>query len=153
MIRRQKQASKKGSWRKSLRITSRSVLLVVSLLLVGGLYLAVNARLARLGREVLDLQIEKAELERQTAELQSRLAELTMPDRMIERARELGYRPAEMGDIQYVVVEGYVDPEPFVAPEPPDSSVEYAGSLSPAYTETLGDWIARVARPIGEGAR
>lgn len=143
---RKTQASKKGSWRKSLRITSRTVIVVISLLIVGGLYLAVNARVARLGREVLDLQIGKAELERQNAELRSRLAELTMPDKMMERALELGFRPAQMGDIQYVVVEGYVEPEPFVAPEPPDSLIEREASLSPAYTETLGDWVSRLVR-------
>ncbi len=126
---------------------------IVALLIVGGLYLAVNARVAELGREVLDLQIEKAELERQTAELRSRLAGLTMPDKMMERALELGFRPAEMGDIQYVLVEGYVDPDPFVAPEPPDSLVDRNGSLSPAYTETLGDWAARIVRSGGGQTR
>jgi cell division protein FtsL len=153
VIGRKKQASKQGSWRKSLRITSRTVIIVVAMLIVGGLYLAVNARVAKLGREVLDLQVEKAELERQTAELRSRLAELTMPDRMMERALELGYRPAEMSDMQYVVVEGYVDPQPFVAPEPPDSLIGHDGSLSPAYTETIGDWVARITRPGREVLR
>jgi hypothetical protein len=90
--------------------------------------------------------MEKAELERQTAELRSRLAELTMPDKMMERALELGFRPAEMRDIQYVVVEGYIDPDPFVAPKPPDSLIERNGSLSPAYTETIGDWVSRIFR-------
>lgn len=122
---------------------------MVGLLIIGSLYLAVNSRVARLGREVLDLQVGKAELERQTAELRARLAELTMPDKMMERARELGFRPAEMGDIQYIVVEDYVGPDPFVAPEPPDSLIEHVGSLSPAYTETLGDWVARIVRPRG----
>jgi cell division protein FtsL len=146
VIGKKNQASKKASWRKSLRITSRTVMTIVALLIIGGLYLAVNARVARLGREVLDLQIEKAELERQTAELRSRLAELTMPDKMMERALELGFRPAEMADIQYVVVDGYVDPDPFVAPEPPESIIEREGSLSPAYTETIGDWVSRITR-------
>jgi hypothetical protein len=149
VIGRKKQASKKGSWRKSLRVTSRTVIIIVALFIVGGLYLAVNSRVAQLGRQVLDLQIEKAELERQTAELRSRLAELTMPDKMMERALELGFRPAEMGDIQYVIVEGFIDTEPFVAPEPPDSLIEHSGSLSPAYTETLGDWVSRIVKPAG----
>lgn len=128
-------------------------MLIVVLLIVGGLYLAVNARVAQLGREVLDLQTEKAELERQTAELHSRLAELTMPDKMMERALELGFRPAGMGDIQYILVDGYVDPDPFVAPQPPETLIEREGSLSPAYTETIGDWVSRLARSGGGEAR
>ncbi|MGD2161780.1 MAG: hypothetical protein PVI81_00710 [Anaerolineales bacterium] len=153
MIRKKKQASKKGSWRKSLRITTRTVMLGVALLIVGALYLAVNARVAKLGREVLDQQFEKAELERQTAELRSRLAELTMPDKMMERALEIGFQPAGMADMQYVVVEGYVDPDPFVAPAPPESLIERNGSLSPAYTETIGDWVSRVIRAGRETAQ
>lgn len=128
-------------------------MLILALLIVGSLYLAVNSRVARLGREVLDFQLEKAELERQTAELRSHLAELTMPDKLMERALELGFRPAEMEDIQYVVVEGYVDPDPFVAPQPPESLIDRGGSLSPAYTETLGDWVARIVRSGREASR
>jgi hypothetical protein len=127
--------------------------MLVSMLIVGGLYLAVNSRVARLGREVLDLQTSKAELERQTAELNSQLAELTMPDKMMERALELGFRPVEAGDIQYLHVEGYQDSAPFVAPVPPDSVIERDGTLSPSYTETLGDWVARILKPRPEAVQ
>jgi hypothetical protein len=58
-----------------------------------------------------------------------------------------------MGDIEYVVVDGYVDPDPFVAPQPPDSFIEHDGSLSPAYTETIGDWVSRIATAGGGSAR
>ena len=127
--------------------------MMVSLLIVGGLYLAVNSRVARLGREVLDLQTTKAELERQTAEMHSQLAELTMPNKMMERALELGFQPAEAGDIKYLLVEGYQGPTPFVAPIPPDSVIERDGTLSPSYTETLGDWFARIIKPRPEAVQ
>ena len=141
---RRKQAFKLTPWRSQLRITSRTVLTAIVLLIVGGLYLAVNARVARSGRSVLTLQSERAELQRQIAELTATLAELTTPERMQQRAFELGFRPAELGDIEYVVVSEYVPPDPFVAPKPPNSTTEREGGLSPAYTETLGDWISRL---------
>ncbi len=148
---RRKQAFKLTPWRSQLRITSRTVLTAIVLLIIGGLYLAVNARVARSGRSVLVMQSERAELQRQIAELTATFAELTTPERMLERALELGFRPAELGDIEYVVVPGYVSAEPFIAPKPPNSTTERDGGLSPAYTETLGDWISRLASPEREG--
>lgn len=143
------QVRKQGSWRSQVRITSRTILPVIASLLIGGLYLAVNARVAREGRRVLELQSQMDELERQTAELTANLAELTTPDRMLELALEMGFRPAEMGDVMYVVVPDYQDAQPFVAPEPPSSLIERESGLSPAYTETLGEWMARWLRPGG----
>jgi hypothetical protein len=143
---RSSQAIKIGSKRIHLQITSRTILPVIALLLVGGLYLGVNSRVAREGRQVLELQYQMDELERQTAELTSNLAELTMPSRMLEQALELGYRPAEMNDILYVVVPGYQAEEAFVAPSPPSSLLDREAGLSPAYTETLGEWMSRWLR-------
>lgn len=148
---RSTQAIKQGSWRSQVRITSRTVLPVIALFLIGGLYLAVNSRVAREGRRVLELQSQMAELERQTAELRANLAELTMPKRMLEDALAFGFRPAEMDDIIYVVVPDYQPGEPFVAPNPPSSLTAREGGLSPAYTETLGQWMSRWIRRGVEG--
>jgi hypothetical protein len=117
---------------------------LIALLVVGGMYLAVNAQLTRAGRRVLDLQEERANLLRQHEEYTSVLAELTSPQRMMEHALELGFEPATPNQIEYVIVEGYADPEPFVAPRPPDSPAMGEGTLSPAYTETLGEWMLRL---------
>ncbi len=150
---RSTQAVKQGSWRSQVRITSKTILPVIALFLIAGLYLAVNARVAREGRKVLELQSQMEELERQTAELRSNLAELTMPGRMLEQAMEMGFRPAELGDIIYVVVPEYQSGEPFVAPSPPTSLTPREGGLSPAYTETLGEWISRWLRRGIEAAQ
>ncbi|TFH34631.1 MAG: hypothetical protein E4G99_09100 [Anaerolineales bacterium] len=140
---RSTQARKQGSWRSQVRITSRTILPAIALFLVSGLYLAVNSRVAREGRRVLEMQSQMEELGRQTAELTANLAELTIPNRMIEQALELGFRPAELGDIVYVIVPEYRGAEPFVAPRPPSSLGSREGGLSPAYTESLGEWMSR----------
>jgi hypothetical protein len=121
---------------------------LVALLVVGALYLAVNARLARAGREVLGLEAERAELVRRSGELTGRLADLTTPKRMLERAASLGFRGAHPKDIQYLVVEGYVPPPGFVAPRPVGNPPMPRGGLSPAYTETLGEWMQRLLAGI-----
>ena len=116
---------------------------LIALLIVGGMYLAVNARRAQAGRQVLVLQKRQAELERMNADLTATLAERTSPERMLDLALSLGYRPAEPGDVEYIIVEGYPGPPVFVAPRPPSSSNMGEGMLSPAYTETLGEWLLR----------
>lgn len=117
---------------------------LVALLVVSALYLAVNARLARAGREVLRLETERAELVRQMGEYTGRLADLTTPKRMLERASSIGFRPAHPKDIEYVVLDGYAPPSEFVAPRPIGSPPLPRGTLSPAYTETLGEWLQRL---------
>ncbi len=116
---------------------------LIGILIIGGMYLAVSARLTRAGRQVLDLEEERNNLLRQNAELTSTLAELTSPERMLERALALGFEPVDPSTIEYVLVEEYEEPPPFVAPRPPASTGVGEGTLSPAYTETLGAWLLR----------
>jgi hypothetical protein len=147
-----KQATRQATWRVQVRTTSNTMLGLVSLLVISALYLAVNARLARAGREVLGLQARRAELVRQTNDLTGSLADLTTPKRMLERAASLGFRPAHPKDIEYLPLEGYVPPPSFAAPRPVGSPPESRGSFSPAYTETLGEWLERILAGVRGGA-
>jgi hypothetical protein len=131
-----------------VRSTSRAILIVVTLLCVGGMYLAVSAKVADAGRQVLTLESRKQNLLQANKELTAQLAELTAPERMMARAIALGFHPASPDEIQYLQVPGYQAPPPFVAPRPPASTDSASPMLSPAYTETLGEWLTRVfARP------
>jgi len=146
------QATRQAPWRLHVRTTSTTMLGLVALLVVGALYLAVNARLARAGREVLRLEEARAELVRQAGEYTGRLADLTTAKRMLERASSLGFHPAHPKDLEFVVLDGYTPPTDFVAPRPFGSPPAARGTLSPAYTETLGEWLQRLLAGIrGEG--
>jgi hypothetical protein len=141
--RRKAHAFKQAPWRLQMRFSGNTMLAIIALLTVGGMYLAINARLARAGRRVLELQNERANLMRQYSEYASTLAELTSPDQMLEKAIGLDFEPAGPGDIRYVLVEGYTGVDPFVAPRPPSAGASGEETLSPAYTETLGEWLKR----------
>jgi hypothetical protein len=141
---RRPQASRRTGWRLAVRSTSRAVLLVITCLCVGGMYLAVNAKVADAGRHVLTLESQKQDLLQANKELTAQLADLTAPERMMQRAIALGFRPANPDEIDYLSVPGYEPPAPFVAPRPPASDDGSAPMLSPAYTETLGEWLTRV---------
>ncbi|MGD8813173.1 MAG: hypothetical protein PVI78_01710 [Anaerolineales bacterium] len=138
-----RQAAKQAPWRVQIRSTSGIVMWLIILLVVGGVYLAVNAKMARLGREVLVMESQRTDLRRRNAELTSQLAALTAPDRMLELATGLGFHLARQDEIDYVVVEGYQPEDPFVAPRPPSWDSSGSVTLSPAYSETLGQWLKR----------
>lgn len=142
--RRRSQASRRSSWNLGKGSAGGTLLLIVTLFGIGAMYLAVSAKAAGAGREVLTLEDRRQDLLQINAELTSRLALMTTPERMLARASELGFRPAQPGDVEYVTVEGYQVESPFQAPQPAASDQIGTTALSPAYTETLGDWFARV---------
>jgi hypothetical protein len=119
------------------------MLLAIVFLVISGVYLAVNARLARVGREVLTLEERRTELLRVTSELSSDLATRTAPDTMLAKAGVLGFHAAGPDDVVFLTIDGYVPPAEFVAPRPPAAEDSGQAMLSPAYTETLGDWLMR----------
>jgi hypothetical protein len=119
------------------------MLLAIVFLVICGVYLAVNARLARAGREVLTLEERRAELLRVTGELGSELATRTAPETMMAKAVALGFHAAGPQDVLFLTIDGYIPPVEFVAPRPPANEDKSQAMLSPAYTETLGDWLMR----------
>lgn len=141
---RRRQAFRQAPWRHQLRLTGGVALPLILFLVVSAIYLAVNAKVANAGRAVLSLEKQMAALERENAELVTRLAQETNPDRMMARAMSLGFVPAAPGQVEYLVVDGYTGPPEFVAPLPSASQPEEDRLLSPAYTETLGDWLTRL---------
>jgi len=119
------------------------MLLAIVFLVVSGVYLAVNARLAKAGRDVLSLEKQRSELLRVTSELSADLATRTAPETMMARAASLGFHAAQPEDVLFLTVDGYMPPADFVAPRPPTAPDDVQAMLSPAYTETLGEWLMR----------
>jgi cell division protein FtsL len=142
--RRKKQAYRQAPWRLQVRLTGTTALLVVALLVAAGLYLAVNSTVANAGRALLTLEAQRSNLERENAELMTIFAQTTSPDRLLERAISMGFRAANPGEIEYFAVPGFQPEEEFLAPQPAASSEDRPGGLSPAFTETLGEWLARM---------
>jgi hypothetical protein len=103
----------------------------------------VIARLAKAGREVLTLEERRTELLRLTSELNAELATRTAPETMMARAANLGFHAAGPEDVLFITIDGYIPPADFIAPRPPATDDEGQVMLSPAYTETLGDWLMR----------
>jgi len=145
-------ASRQAPWRLQVRWTGKTMLAATIVLIVSGVYLAVNARLARAGRDVLSLEARRSELLRTTSELHAELASRTAPETMMAKAAALGFHPAQPDDVIFLTVDGYIPPSDFVAPRPPAEPDNGQAMLSPAYTETLGDWLMRWFAPAGDSS-
>lgn len=143
LIGRRKPAFRQAPWRLQVRLTGGVALPVVVLLMVAGMYLAVNAKVAEAGRRVLVLQQRRLELERANAEMLTRLAQMTSPQRLLERASSMGFRPARPDEIEYLPVPGWTPPPDFIAPAPPGGGFSTPTGLSPAFTETWGERLSR----------
>lgn len=137
-------AFKQAPWRVQVQVIASLAAIAVVIVALGGLYLTEASRAATAGRDVQALQAQKADLQfaidRQTA----LIAQAKAVARLEKRAQELGYKPAEMSQIDFVVVNGYYGPN---ADLPVETAAPVQAEL-PNYDETLGTWFAGVLSSV-----
>jgi len=127
-------------WRVQRQWIGNTLLLVVAFAMVAALYLNITSRTAIAGREIQDLTEAISASQQVSSDMQTQLAALTSAVAMETRARELGFRPMEPDEVEYLVVPGYVQPQPV------DLSTSALPQLSaltipPEYNQSLLDWL------------
>jgi len=97
--------------------------LVRALVLLGGivallglLYLTQSSQATMTGKRVVELQTRLEQLQRENVQLEYEIAVLTAPDKMAERARRLGLRPATPQQMTYLVLKEYPTMPPKSSP-------------------------------------
>ena len=127
-------------WRVQRQWIGNALLVVVVLAMVAALYLNVTSRTAIAGREIQDLNDSIASSKQVSSDLQTQLAGLTSASSMEKRAREMGFRPVEPAELEYLVVPGYVAR---VAIDLSSSSPSQLNALTipPEYNQSLLDWL------------
>ncbi|MCL4272849.1 MAG: hypothetical protein QY328_17880 [Anaerolineales bacterium] len=132
-------------WRIQRQWLGNALLLVVVLAMVAALYLNITSQTAVAGRQIQELNAAIIISQQQSSDLQTQLASLTSASAMEQRALELGFRPAEADELEYLVVPGYV------ALQPVNLSSEVMPQLTaltipPEYNQSLLDWLdARIS--------
>jgi hypothetical protein len=141
-------AFKQAPWRTQTQAVAAWSVTLLIIAVIGGLYLAVASRAGTAGRDLQRYEAEKAERARANDELHAKLAELRSVTRLANRARELGFAPAQPDQVEYVAVRNYpvaAQAAPAVAPPPTPSST----------TASLGDWLTEALHalwpPAGSG--
>jgi hypothetical protein len=142
-------AYKIAPWRVQRQWIGGFLLALVTFAMVAALYLDVTARAAIAGREIQDLTSQMTILQHQSADLQTDLGTLTSTSVMEARALELGFRPVEPGDMEYLVVPGYAAPQPEILSAMPQAGLS-APSIPPEYTESLLDWFNKKLLALGD---
>jgi len=144
-------AYKQAPWRVQRQYVGAFLLVVIVLALVAALYLDLSARTTLAGREIQELQIEITALQRSNADLETELANLTASSVMQQRALELGYRPVQPGELDYIFVPGYVAPEPDILLAAVDST-SASNVLPEIYSQSLLEWVDERIKS-GEGVQ
>ncbi|MCJ7434590.1 MAG: hypothetical protein MUO77_13980 [Anaerolineales bacterium] len=127
-------------WRIQRQWIGNTLLVVVGFAMVAALYLYVTARAAIAGREIQDLTASTRISQQASADLQTRFAALTSTSVMEERALALGFEPIKPGRMEYIVVAGYMPPQPVILSNGPQSGLR-APSIPPEYNQSLLDWM------------
>lgn len=127
-------------WRVQRQWVGAVLLAVVAFAMVAGLYLSITSRAAIAGREIQDLMYAITVSQQVSADMQTQLASLTSVSVMERRARELGFRPMEPDEVEYLVVPGYS------APQAVDLSSLHPPQLTPLtirpeYNQSLLEWF------------
>lgn len=142
-------AYRQAPWRVQRQWAGAFLLGVLALAMISALYLDVTSQTAILGREIQTLQTDTAELQHGNADLQTRLATLLSTKNMEARALALGYRPAEAGEIHYLVVPGYVRSNGVsLAVSQPQTGTP---STPPEYTQSLLEWVSEYLQSPASG--
>ncbi|MDW8171021.1 MAG: hypothetical protein RML73_00920 [Anaerolineae bacterium] len=125
-------------WRPQSQVAALFVLGIALTLIFGGLYLSQVASFATMNREIEALIAQRDRLERTNEQLRGQIAGLETVPQLLERARQLGFRPATPQDIEYLVIDGY-NPNrartvaPLVIEERMDEGLKY--------DETFSGWL------------
>jgi hypothetical protein len=133
-------AYRQAPWRVQRQWVGIFLLAVIGAAMVAALYLDVTARAALAGREIQELRSQITTVQRENADLETQLADLTSTDAMQQRALELGYRPVLPGELEYVAVPGFVEPEPAILLAAKDTTPQIA-SQPAEYTQSLLEWF------------
>ena len=133
-------AYRQAPWRVQRQYVGAFLLAIIVLALISALYLDVTARTALAGREIQELRESIVSIQRTNADMETELAVLTSSVTMQRRALELGYRPVQPGELDYVFVPGYVAPEPDILLAAVDVIIP-TYQIPDAYTESLIEWL------------
>ncbi len=121
-------------WRNQRQLVATLGLIGVIGLIIATLYLFQSSRSTVSSRELGEMSDYRARLERENERTRAEIAELQSLPRVMTRAAELGFRPADPSEIQYIIVDGYRYDRPIVTPTPSPT----AQTAEQIYDETLG---------------
>ncbi len=139
-------AYRQAPWRIQRQWLGGFLLGVLAIAMVSSLYLDITAQAGIAGREIQGLTSDIISIQQTNADLETKVAVLTSTSAMETKAKELGYQPVDPTKVQYIVVPGYVAPQPEILAVAPVLQPS-APTIAPEYTESLIEWLQDFLRP------
>ena len=107
-------AFRQAPWRKQVQLVALLAIALLIIAILGGFYLTIASKAGAAGRDLQRFEARKTALTQENDELRAQLAELRSVTRLVERARALGFTPAQPDQVEYLRVSNY----PQAAPTP-----------------------------------
>ncbi|PJF22234.1 MAG: hypothetical protein CUN56_07005 [Phototrophicales bacterium] len=135
-----KHALQRSQWQPQREVATLAILGFIILLILGGVYLSQVVNEATTNRRLSDLIDQRDDLERENERLRAEIARFKSVPNLQTRAESIGFVPADRGQLEYLLVEGYqpprVDTVAPIAPPQQDPNIS-------TYNETFGAWLSR----------
>ena len=137
------QAYKQAPWRVQMQWIGLFLLALVILAALAGVYLNINSKAASSGRNIQFLESNIEDINNNIAELTTKLAEAESTERMMRRAKELGFTLINPQSAVYLKVPGYVPEDELVLAPPRADIINTTPIIQSAYKDSLWDWFAK----------
>jgi len=142
------QAYKQAPWRIQLQWIGALLFILVTGMLISGIYLYLSAQATQAGTQIRALEIQREALQIRIADLSTQLALSQSASAMQARAAEAGYRLATQDDMVYIKIADYPGRQVVLVAPAPEAEVKAPSLIKPAYRESLWDRIVQVTLAV-----
>jgi len=137
------QAYKQSPWRIQLQWIGLFLLGLVLVAAVTGVYLSISAQAATTGRKIQFIENDIDEINNEIADLTTTLASTRSTEKMLTKAKDLGFKLMNTNEAKYLKIPGY-DPETDLALAPPRVNIIAESPIvKSTYKSSLWDWFVK----------
>ena len=137
------QAYKQSPWRIQLQWIGLFLLGLVLVAAITGVYLSISAQAATTGRKIQFIENDIDEINNEIADLTTVLASTRSTEKMLTKAKDLGFKLMNTNEAKYLEIPGY-DPETDLVLAPPRVNIiAESPILKSAYKSSLWDWFVK----------
>ena len=137
------QAYKQSPWRIQLQWIGLFLLGLVLVAAVTGVYLSISAQAATTGRKIQFIENDIDEINNEIADLTTTLASTRSTEKMLTKAKDLGFKLMNTNEAKYLEIPGY-DPETDLVLAPPRVNIIAESPIvKSAYKSSLRDWLVK----------
>ena len=137
------QAYKQSPWRIQLQWIGLFLLGRLLRSAGAGVYLSISAQAATTGRKIQFIENDIDEINNEIADLTTVLASTRSTEKMLTKAKDLGFKLMNTNEAKYLEIPGY-DPETYLALAPPRVNIIAESPIvKSAYKSSLWDWFVK----------